>query len=105
MLDREQRELLVVAYTTPPAPRLHFVGAVVFAASASLSLIGLALADYSAVVTAWLIVAATLGFAVAAVLFVTGVRARRQFRVEMQRADEPVPVQPAGEATTSVEVI
>lgn len=106
MLDREQRDLLVVPYATPPAPRRHFVAAATLAAAGGLSLLGLAMADYSPVITAWLIIATTIALLGAVVLFVTGVRVRRQFRWEMERAVEPIPVQAAGEAAaTSVEAV
>lgn len=105
MLDREQRELLVVPYTPPPPPRRHLVGALLCALIGVGAVIGLAMADYSAVVTGWLVVAATVAFLATAALFVTGIRARRRFRDEMERAVAPVPVQPAAEASGSVEAV
>ena len=105
MLNREQRDLLVVPYAPPPAPRRHYVGAAILAVAGIVSVLGLAMADYSAAVTAWLVVAGTVAFLGAVGLFVTGVRTRRQFRLEMERAVEPVPVQPAADSPSSIEAV
>ncbi|MCP4249153.1 MAG: hypothetical protein GY778_19080 [bacterium] len=104
MLDREQRASLVVPYTPPPAPRRHLYGAALSLALGAIAVLGLAMADYSTTTTVWLVLAATIGFMAAAGLFVTGIRARRQFRQEMERAVEPVPVQPVPDQS-SVEAV
>ena len=107
MLDREQRELLVVPYAPPPPPRRHLILGPSSSSSARWHrLLGLAIADYSAVTTAWLVVIATLGFLIAA-------RAAHQrrlgpveaFRSEMERAVEPIPVQPVDGASESIEAV
>ncbi len=103
MLDREQRALLVVPYTPPPPPRIHLVAAAVSLVIGTVALFGLSAADYSTTTTVWLVLAATAGFVAAAVLFVTGIRARRQFRVEMERA--PVPVRPVRSESESAEAV
>lgn len=105
MLDPEQRALLVVPYTNPPAPRRHLIGSGACFAVGAIALLGLAMADYSATTTVWLVLTATLGFLGAAGLLVAGVRARRRFRQEMERAVEPVPVQPVDPQSTSVEAV
>lgn len=105
MLDREQRELLVVPYSPPPPPRRHLILGGVFLVVGIIGLLGLAIADYSAVTTAWLVVITTLGFLVAAVLLITGARARRTFRQEMERAVEPIPVQPVDGPSESIEAV
>ncbi|MCP4249411.1 MAG: hypothetical protein GY778_20405 [bacterium] len=105
MLDREERELLVVPYTPPPPPRRLLILAGVCFVVGIIGLLGLAIADYSAVTTAWLVVITTLGFMLAAVLLINGIRARRAFRVEMQRAVEPIPVQPVDGASKSIEAV
>jgi hypothetical protein len=105
MLDREQRALLVVPYTPPPPPRHHLVLAAASFVIAALAVLGLAIADYSAATTASLVAVGTVGFLAAGVLLVTGIRARRQFRLEMERAVEPVPVQPVGGQSESVEAV
>lgn len=105
MLDREQRELLVVPYTPPPPPRRLLILGGVFFVVGIIGLLGLAIADYSAVTTAWLVVITTLGFLLAAVLLINGVRVRRTFRQEMERAVEPIPVEPVDEASKSIEAV
>ena len=70
-----------------------------------IGLLGLAIADYSAVTTAWLVVITTLGLLVAAALLINGVRARLAFRQEMERAVEPIPVQPAEGTSESIEAV
>ena len=102
MLDREQRALLVVPYASPPAPRSHMVVATAFLFLGGVAALGLAMADYSAATTASLIVAATVAFVTAVVLFILGIRSRRRFRLEMERAVEPIPVQPVDGAAKSV---
>ena len=102
MLDREQRALLVVPYAPPPPPRRHMVAATAFLFLGSVAALGLAMADYSAATTASLIVAATVAFVTAVVLFFLGMRSRRRFRLEMERAVEPIPVQPVDGAAKSV---
>jgi hypothetical protein len=105
MLDREQRELLVVHYTPPTPPRRLLILGAVFLVTGGIALIGLAIADYSAVTTAWLVVIATLGFLIGAVLLINGVRARQAFREEMERAVEPIPVQPVDGHSESIEAV
>jgi protein-S-isoprenylcysteine O-methyltransferase Ste14 len=105
MLDREQRALLVVPYSPPPPPRRHMVVATAFLFLGSVAALGLAMADYSAATTASLIVAATVALSTAVVLFILGLRARHRFRREMERAIEPVPVQPVDGAAKSVEAV
>ncbi len=103
MLDRDQRALLVVPYTPPPPPRRHLIAAALSLAVGAIAVLFLYMADYSTTTTAWLVSVGTLGFVAAAVLLVAAVRARRQFRVEMERAVEPVPVEPVDTAAKSVE--
>jgi amino acid transporter len=103
MLDREQRALLVVPYTPPPPPVGGLVAAVLFTFLGAVAVLGLAMAEYSTTVTVWLVLAATTGFVAGVGLFVGSIRARRQFRWEMERAVEPVPVQPAGDPPGAVE--
>jgi ABC-type spermidine/putrescine transport system permease subunit II len=67
--------------------------------------LGLAMADYSAATTASLIVATTVAFVAAIVSFILGIRSRRRFRLEMERAVEPVPVQPVDGAAQSIEAV
>jgi len=105
MLDREQRALLVVPYAPPPPPRRQVFMATAFLFLGSVAIVGLAMADYSPATTASLIVAATVAFATAVVLFILGVRSRRRFRLEMERAIEPVPVQPVDGAAQSIEAV
>ncbi|MDH3540019.1 MAG: hypothetical protein OEP52_08500 [Acidimicrobiia bacterium] len=105
MLDRQQRELLVVPYTPPPPPRgLLILGTASFAIG-GIALLGLAMADYSTATTAWLVVIATLGFLAGAVLLINGIRARQSFRQEMERAVEPTPVKPVDGRTESIEAV
>ena len=105
MLDREQRALLVVPYAQPPAPRRHLAVATAFLFLGAIASIGLAMADYSAATTASLVVAGTLAFVAAVVFFILGVQARRRFRLEMERAIEPIPVQPVDGAAQSIEAV
>lgn len=105
MLDREQRELLVVPYTPPPPPRGLLILGAVFFVIGGIAVLGLAMADYSTVTTAWLVVIATLGLLSGPVLLINGVRARRAFRQEMERAVEPIPVEPVDGRSESIEAV
>lgn len=91
MLDREERELLVVPYTPPPAPRAHLVTAAIVALGAVIAGFVLLVADYSSDVTAALILSSGGGLIVAAGLVIAGIRARRRFRDEMERAVDVTP--------------
>ncbi|NNL97086.1 MAG: hypothetical protein HKO63_02660 [Acidimicrobiia bacterium] len=103
MLDREQRALLVVPYAPPPAPRRHLYAAIVFLFLGSFAVLGLAMAEYSAATTASLVVAGTVAFLSAVAMLLLGVRARRRHRLEMERAVEPIAVQPVNEASRKIE--
>ena len=94
MVGREQRALLVVPYTPPPAPRAHLWGSLVAGLITAGAVVGLFIADYSTSTTATLLLVAMAGLATTIGLIVGGIRARRQFRVEMERAVEvsPAPV-------------
>jgi hypothetical protein len=105
MLDRQQRELLVVPYTPPPPPRGLLILGIASFAIGGIALLGLAMADYSTATTAWLVVIATLGFLAGAVLLINGIRARQSFRKEMERAVEPTPVKPVDGRTESIEAV
>ena len=105
MLDREQRALLVVPYTPPPPPRRHIVAAIGFLFLGASAVLVLAMADYSAATTAALVAVGTTAFLAGFVMFVMGVRARRWFRLEMERAVEPIPVQPVDGAAKSIEAV
>lgn len=87
--------MLVVPYNPGPPPRAQLALAVLFALAAAVSALLLFVADYSTTV-AGTIAATTITLAVLALtLAVAGVRARRRFRIEMERA---VDVTPAGES-------
>ena len=103
MLDREQRALLVVPYAPPPAPRRHLYAAIVFLFLGSFAVLGLAMAEYSAATTASLVVAGTVAFVSAVAMLLVGIRARRRHRLEMERAVEPVAVQPVNAASRKIE--
>jgi hypothetical protein len=105
MLDREQRALLVVPYAPPPPPRYHLIAAVVLLFLGSFAVIGLAMAEYSAATTASLIVTGTGAFFIGVVMLVLGVRARRRYRLEMERAVEPIAVQPVNHASGKIEAV
>ena len=105
MLDREQRALLVVPYTPPPPPRRHLVVAVAFVFLGSVAALGLAMADYSAATTASLVVTATAAFLLGLVSFLLGLRARRNFRLEMEPATEPTAVQRVEGGSESIEAV
>lgn len=97
MLDREERELLVVPYTPPPPPRAHLALAALLALLGALAGLVLAVADYSAGVTAILIMATVGAVIAAAGLVAAGVMARRRFREEMERAVEVTPASRASD--------
>lgn len=91
MVDREQRALLVVPYTPPPAPRAHLWGSLAAGLITAGAVLGLFIADYSTSTTATLILVAVTGLATTLGLVVGGIRARRRFRIEMERAVEVTP--------------
>ena len=105
MLDTEERALLVVPYTPPPPPIRHLVGAGAGLVAGTVGVLGLAMAEYSTTVTMWLVLVATAGFVAAVGLFVAGIRSRRRFRQEMERAVEAIPVTPAGGPPGAAEAI
>jgi hypothetical protein len=105
MLDREQRQLLVVPYASPPPPRGRLAGAALLGAIGALSVLGLFMADYSAEITAGLVVVGTMGFLGAVILFAAGVTARHRFRQEMEPAIDPVPVDPVKDRSGPAEAI
>ena len=105
MLNREQRALLVVPYTPPPPPRRHLIAAIAFGFVGSLAVLFLAMADYSAATTAALVAAAAATLFAAVVMLALGVRARRRFRLEMERSIEPIPVQTVDQPSTKTEAI
>jgi drug/metabolite transporter (DMT)-like permease len=92
VIDREERALLVVPYTPGPPPRWHLVQALLCVLGAAVAVLMLFVADYSTTVAAAL--AATTGtLAVAALASaIVGIKARRRFRVEMERAVDVTPL-------------
>lgn len=103
MVDREQRALLVVPYTPPPPPRAHLWGSLVAGLAAAGSVLGLLIADYSTTTTVTLMLAAAGGLVTAIGLIVGGIRVRRRFRVEMERAVDVTPVsEPTDHSTEAV---
>ena len=103
-VDREQRAMLVVPYIPPHPPRLHLAGAAIFAMIGAVAVLGLFMADYSEATTGGLVATATAGFGAAVALLVAGITARRRFRVEMEPAVLPIPVEPV-EQLASVEAV
>ena len=100
MVDREQRALLVVPYTPPPPPRAHLWGSLVAGMITAGAILGLFMADYSTSTTVTLILVAVAGLATTLGLVVGGVRARRQFHIEMERAIDVSRVPAAAERST-----
>ena len=98
MLDREERELLVVPYSPPPAPRAHLAMAGVAALLAALAGLVLLVADYSSDVTAILIMTTTGALIAAVGLVVAGIKARSRFRDEMERAVDVTPARAPDDA-------
>jgi len=103
MLNEENRALLVVPYAAPPPPRHHLVAAGISAFAGIVGLLGLFMAEYSTTTTVWLSLVAVIGLAAGAGFLVAGLTARRRFRTEMEPATMPVPVEPAGQPSQSIE--
>jgi hypothetical protein len=104
-MDREERALLVVPYEPGPPPRIHLVVASLSVLGAAVAALMLFVADYSTTVAAS-IAAATASLALGALaLTVAGVRARRRFRIEMERAVDVTPVRVIGAEAPSERAI
>ena len=105
MVDKQQRAMLVVPYTPGPAPRIHLGLAFLCACLAAVSALVLFVADYSTRVAAT-IATSTAVLAVAALwLTIAGVRARRQYRIEMERAVDVTPAAETEPAARSEQAI